>query len=101
MADINKETVKHVAHLARIGMSDEEAEQFLGELAKILGFVEELGKADTDATEPVGHITGMTNASRPDDDSSPVPGIEQDLLAEQAPGFTQDGEVRVPRILES
>ena len=98
MANIDKETVARVAHLARIGVSDEEIEKFSGELGKITAFVEELQEVDTEKTEPVGHITGLTNATRKDGSGEPLPAQDHDLLEEQAPGHV-DGEVRVPRII--
>ena len=41
-------TVKRVAHLARIAVTDEEAARMEGELNTILGFVEQLSEVDVD-----------------------------------------------------
>lgn len=98
MADIDRETVKRVAYLSRMGIRDEEIDQFAKELGKITAFVEELQDVDTDGVEPVGHITGLSNSGREDTDTKPLPAQDHDLLEEQAPGHV-DGEVRVPRIL--
>ena len=98
MADITKENVERVAHLARIGINNEEAEQFRLELAKIIEFIEELKGVDTEGVVPVGHVTGMENASRADKEDEPLPAEDHDLLEEQAPGHI-DGEIRVPKIL--
>ena len=100
MADINKETVLRVAHLARMGISDDEAEQYAAELAKILAFVDELQEVDTENIEGVGHITGMENAVREDKKPKKLPAEDHDLLEEQAPGHVGDGEIRVPRIID-
>ena len=43
---VDRATVKRVAHLARISVSDEEAEGLRGELNAILGFVEQLNEVD-------------------------------------------------------
>jgi len=44
MAKINEEQVRHVAHLARLAVTDEEVAQFTGQLEKILGFAEQLNR---------------------------------------------------------
>jgi len=98
MTNIDQEAVKRVAHLSRIGISDEEAERFSAELAKIVAFIEELQELDTDSVEAVGHITGMYNATRADKKSEKLTAEDNDMQEEQAPGAT-DGEIRVPRIL--
>lgn len=100
MTDINKETVLRVAHLARMGISDEEAEQYTAELGKILAFVDELQEVDTENIEGVGHITGMENAVREDAKPEKLPAEDHDLLEEQAPGHVGEGEIRVPRIID-
>ena len=46
-------TVKRVAHLARIAVTDEEAARMEGELNTILGFVEHLSEVDVDGVEPM------------------------------------------------
>ena len=50
---VNAETVRHVAKLARIAMSDAEVEALVPELNNILGWVEQLAEVDTDGVEPL------------------------------------------------
>lgn len=45
---ITKEQVLHVAKLARIKISDEEADRFQGEFSDVLEYFDELAKADTE-----------------------------------------------------
>lgn len=59
-------TVKRVAHLARIALSDEEAERMMGELNGILGFVEQLSEVDVSGVEPMTSVTPMTMKKRQD-----------------------------------
>ena len=43
---INKEEVRHIAHLAKLGVSEKEVEKFKQELSSILKFVEKLNQND-------------------------------------------------------
>lgn len=95
---IEKNIVKHVAHLARIKMTEEEIATFTKELGSVLEYVVKLEEVDVSGVEPIAHITGIENAMREDGGELP-PESNHDLLEEQAPGHTE-GEIRVPRIIE-
>ena len=59
-------TVKRVAHLARIAVSDEDAERMTGELNAILGFVAQLDEVDVGGVEPMTSVIPMEMKKRPD-----------------------------------
>ena len=59
-------TVKRVARLARIAVSEEEAERMMGELNGILGFVEQLSEVNVDGVEPMTSVTPMAMKKRED-----------------------------------
>lgn len=59
-------TVKRVAHLARIHVTDEEAEALRGELSAILGFVEQLNEVDVSDVEPMTSVLPMAMKKRED-----------------------------------
>ena len=63
---VDVQTVKRVAHLARIRLSDEEAEALQGELNAILDFVEQLGEVDVTGIEPMTSVVAMTMKKRND-----------------------------------
>jgi len=63
---LNKSEVQKIASLARIEITDEEAEKYSKELSDILGFVEKLNEVDTEDVEPIAHITGAKNRIRED-----------------------------------
>lgn len=63
---VDTDTVKRVAHLARIAVTDEEAKKMEGELNAILGFVEQLGEVDVRGVEPMTSVTPMTMKKRQD-----------------------------------
>lgn len=59
-------TVKRVARLARIAVSEEEADRFVGELNGILGFVKQLSEVDVDGVEAMTSVTPMAMKKRID-----------------------------------
>ena len=63
---LSKDQVQKIASLARIEISEQEADKYSTELSDILGFVEKLNEADTDGVDPIAHITGAKNATRED-----------------------------------
>jgi len=63
---VDLQTVKRVAHLARIAVSEEDAERMTGELNAILGFVEQLNEVDVSGVEPMTSVTPMEMKKRQD-----------------------------------
>jgi aspartyl-tRNA(Asn)/glutamyl-tRNA(Gln) amidotransferase subunit C len=63
---VDKDTVKRVARLARIAVSDAEAESLKGELNTILGFVEQLNEVDVAGVEPMTAVIPMRARMRDD-----------------------------------
>ncbi|GGD22430.1 glutamyl-tRNA amidotransferase [Pontibacillus chungwhensis BH030062] len=96
MSRISEEQVKHVAHLARLHVSDEEAERFTKQLDDIISFAEQLNELDTEGVEPTTHVQDLKNVMRKDE---PKKWITQEDALKNAPE-TQDGQIRVPSILE-
>ncbi len=98
-ADIQKAEaidVRYVAHLARIELSDEEIEQFQGQLEDVLQFVEQLRGLDVEGVEPTAHAVPVHNVFRPDE---PRECLDRERVMENAPQSRQ-GHFLVPRILE-
>jgi aspartyl-tRNA(Asn)/glutamyl-tRNA(Gln) amidotransferase subunit C len=59
--------VRRVAHLARIEVSDAEAESTLGHLNGIFSLIEEMQAVDTQGIEPMAHAQDLAQRLRPDD----------------------------------
>ena len=89
-------TVKRVAHLARIKVSDEEAEAFRGELNAILGFVEQLNEVDVSGVEPMTSVLPMAMKKRADVVTDG--GEANDILANAPAG--DGGYFLVPKVVE-
>lgn len=64
---IDEATVKRVARLARIKLSEEEAKGLVGELSGILEWVKQLDEVDTAGVEPMTRVVDMTLKMRKDE----------------------------------
>ncbi|MCY0146540.1 Asp-tRNA(Asn)/Glu-tRNA(Gln) amidotransferase subunit GatC [Hoeflea sp. G2-23] len=89
-------TVKRVAHLARIAVTDEEASRMEGELNVILGFVEQLSEVDVDGVEPMTSVMPMAMKKRED---VVTDGSKADDIVANAPETT-DNFFMVPKVVE-
>ncbi|MCM3217466.1 Asp-tRNA(Asn)/Glu-tRNA(Gln) amidotransferase subunit GatC [Niallia taxi] len=96
MSRITKEEVKHVANLARLAITEEEAEQFQKQLDAIITFAEELNELDTEDVVPTSHVLDVKNVLREDVAGKGLP--VEDVL-KNAPEH-QDGQIKVPSIIE-
>jgi len=64
---VDSDTVRRVAHLARIAVAQGEVESLRGELNAILAFLEQLGEVDVDGIEPMTSVIPMTMKMRQDE----------------------------------
>lgn len=63
---VDTATVKRVAKLSRIAITDERAESMQAELNTILGFVEQLQEVDIEGVEPMTSVIDMEMRKRTD-----------------------------------
>lgn len=63
---ISKEEVKHIAKLARLGLTEPEIEKFQKELSSILDYIEKLKEVDIKNVEPTSHTLKIENVFRED-----------------------------------
>lgn len=63
---ISTDQIKHVAQLAQIPLSNEEAEKFTGAFEETLSVIDNLKTVDTRSTEPTHQVTGLENVWRED-----------------------------------
>ena len=94
---ITIEKVKHIAALARLDISEQQAEKMAGEMGAILNYIDELNSVNTDNVEPTAQITGLTNVTRADVAVN-WPADERKMALEQAE-LTKVNLVKVPKIL--
>lgn len=93
---VTSQQVRHIAKLARIGMSDAEVEAMVPELNNILGWVEQLSEVDTQGVEPLTAVIDQKLRLR--DDEVTDGNIRGEVLA-NAPD-TQHGFFAVPKVIE-
>lgn len=91
---ITKDTVEHIAKLARLNLSEEEKTLYTEQLGKILGYFDELAALDTTGIEPMSHALPVLNVMREDVVETP-PGHE--VLLRSAP-VREGAFFRVPKI---
>lgn len=98
MADqkISREDVAHLAHLARLEVTDDEVDVFAGQLESILAHVASISEVVADDVPAMSHNVPMTNVTRPD---VVTPSLDRDEVLAAAPAAEQD-RFRVPRILD-
>lgn len=93
---IDKNTALKIAHLARLAISDQEAERYAQQLSSILEAFNQLAKVNTEGVEPMITPTGMDYIYR-EDQVEHFPGAP-DTLLENAP--ERSGNLfRVPPVL--
>lgn len=93
---IDSSTVRKVASLARIAVSDEEAGRLVPELNNILGWVEQLGEVDVTGVEPMTAV--IPNHLRLRDDAVTDGNVRDRVLA-NAPQ-AEHGFFAVPKVIE-
>jgi aspartyl-tRNA(Asn)/glutamyl-tRNA(Gln) amidotransferase subunit C len=96
MTRITIDEVKHVANLARLAITEEEAEKFSKQLDDIISFAEQLNELDTDHVEPTSHVLDMKNIFRED---VAKPGLPVEEVVKNAPDH-ENGQIKVPAIIE-
>lgn len=93
---VDEKTVRRIAHLARIAVTDAEVPHLQGELNAILDFVEQLGEVDVAGVEPMTSVTPMVMKKRAD---AVTDGGYPDKIVANAP-MSEDDFFMVPKVVE-
>ncbi len=93
---VDVDTVRRIAHLARIAVAEEEVEHLRGELNAILAFVEQLSEVNVEGVEPMTSVIPMEMKKRPDRVTDG--GIADDIVR-NAPA-AEDHFFVVPKVVE-
>ena len=93
---VDADTVRRVAHLARLAIAEDEVEHLRGELNAILAFVEQLAEAKVDGVEPMTSVTPMAMKMRKDEVTD---GGIADAIMANAPA-RDDHFFLVPKVVE-
>lgn len=95
MSAISRQEVAHLAHLARLSVTDEELDRFAGQLDVILDAVAHVADVAADDIPPTTHAVPLTNITRPDEIGA---SLDREAVLSAAPA-AEAGRFRVPRIL--
>jgi aspartyl-tRNA(Asn)/glutamyl-tRNA(Gln) amidotransferase subunit C len=93
---LSKRDVAHIAHLARLAVSEEESTEVAGKLSRIIELVDRLKQVDTTGVTPMAHPLNMAQRLRPDVVTEVDRRGEYQKNAPQA----ADGLYLVPRVIE-
>jgi aspartyl-tRNA(Asn)/glutamyl-tRNA(Gln) amidotransferase subunit C len=93
---VDEATVRRIARLARIRISDAEAKGLEKELSRILDWAQQLDEVDTSAVEPMTRVVAQELAMRDDVVND---GEIADAVTANAP-LTEDHYFVVPKIVE-
>ncbi|WP_066590275.1 Asp-tRNA(Asn)/Glu-tRNA(Gln) amidotransferase subunit GatC [Sphingomonas pruni] len=93
---VDAATVKKIASLARIAITDEEVAKIAPELDNILGWIEQLGEVDCTGVEPMTAVIANTLRLR---DDAVTDGGKRDAVLANAPQ-AEHGFFTVPKVIE-
>jgi aspartyl-tRNA(Asn)/glutamyl-tRNA(Gln) amidotransferase subunit C len=93
---VDQTTVRRIARLARIAVTDTEVPHLQGELNAILGFVEQLNEVDVRGVIPMTSVTPMAMKKRQD---AVTDGGYPERVLKNAPS-SEDGYFVVPKVVE-
>ncbi len=93
---IDSATVRYVANLSRIDLSDEELGLFSHQLAEIVDYINQLDELDTDGVEPLAQAIEIPNVLREDE---VTPSLSPQEALANAPERKGDS-YKVPAVLD-
>jgi len=93
---IDKDTVKHIAKLARISLDDEKIDSLSKDLSSIIKFIEKLNELKTDKTKP---LTSIINASLKPRKDEIKDGKIRDQILKNSPEKNEEFFV-VPKVID-
>lgn len=92
---ITVEQLLHAAALARIELSEQEAEQYVDQLAPLSALIDEVQQVNTEQVEPTTHVSSLQNVMR---DDTVGECLDREATLAQAPD-RYEVYFRVPRVI--
>jgi aspartyl-tRNA(Asn)/glutamyl-tRNA(Gln) amidotransferase subunit C len=92
---ITPETVRQVAKLARLALDEQHVQKYAGQLESILGYVDQIRRADVSGVEPMAHAVPLHNVLR---DDVPQPALPLEKVLQNAPD-TDGPFFKVPKVI--
>lgn len=96
MPESHQIDIHHIARLARLQLTEEEAIQYHAQLEGILSYIDTLSRYDLDEVDPTAHAMPVFDVIRED-----VPGhsLDKDAVLNNAPKSTA-GQFQIPKVIE-
>lgn len=93
---VTRQTIEHVANLARLNLTENEKDSLTSEMEEIISWVDKLNELDTSGVKPMEHVIPMKNVFREDKVEQ---SLERDKILANAP-VAEDGCFKVPKVVE-
>lgn len=93
---VSKKDVEYVAELARLSFNEEEKEELINDLNKVLGYIEKLDELNTEDTDIIVNPYYIENKFREDEIE---PSMELKSVLDNAPQKLEE-YIMVPKIIE-
>jgi aspartyl-tRNA(Asn)/glutamyl-tRNA(Gln) amidotransferase subunit C len=93
---VTRETIEHVANLARLNLTENEKQRLSSEMEDIISYVDKLNQLDTAAVKPMEHVIPISNVLREDVVRE---SFEREKILTNAP-VQEDGCFKVPKVVE-
>ncbi len=93
---LDKDQVQHIAMLARLKLADDEFDETVDKLSRIVDFVDQLGQAETEGIVPMAHPLNESQRLRADEVTE---SDEREALQENA-SSVENGLYLVPKVIE-
>ncbi len=93
---LDKDQVQHIAMLARLRLADDEFDETVDKLSRIVDFVDQLGQAETEGVVPMAHPLNESQRLRADEVTE---SDQREALQENA-SSVENGLYLVPKVIE-
>jgi aspartyl-tRNA(Asn)/glutamyl-tRNA(Gln) amidotransferase subunit C len=94
--ELSLDTVRSIAELAKLELTEDEISLYAGQLSNILGYFDHLSQLDTSHIDPIASVLPLTSVMRED---VTKPALSPDVAISNAPS-AQDEQFRVSAVLD-
>lgn len=94
--ELSLDTVRAIAELAKLELTEDEIRLYAGQLSHILGYFEHLSQLDTSHIDPTASVLPLTSVMR---DDTVQPPLDPEVALSNAPS-AQDHQFRVSAVLD-
>jgi aspartyl-tRNA(Asn)/glutamyl-tRNA(Gln) amidotransferase subunit C len=94
--ELSLDTVRAIAELAKLELTEDEITLYAGQLSHILGYFDHLSQLDTSHIDPIASVLPLTSVMR---DDTVKPALNPDVALSNAPS-AQEQQFRVSAVLD-